>query len=94
MLNQIEQAVHGLNLLAFVYDEKPRIVEPHAVGSTGKGKPVFRAFQTNGDDGGWKLFSVDKVEDLSTLDTTFAGPRPGYALNDKYIPAMLAQLNA
>lgn len=91
----LTQAITNRQTLAFVYDDMLRIVEPHAVGYTSKGKPVLRGFQPDGDTQrglGWKLFSVDKIANLTVLDQTFAGPREGYKMGDKQIARIMAQL--
>jgi hypothetical protein len=95
MLDQVEAAILGRNLISFRYDNENRLVEPHALGITAKGKPSFRGFQPAGGthrELGWKLFSLEKVEDLTVLPLTFADPRPGYAMNDKQLPRLIAQV--
>lgn len=97
MLDLIEKAVHGRNILTFRYDGKNRFVEPHAVGLTSKGKAVFRGYQPAGDtntETGWKLFTIEKCEDLTVLPLTFDFAREGYVLGDKYIPNLMAQVDA
>jgi hypothetical protein len=98
MLNNIAAAITNKHLLAFTYDGDNRLVEPHACGHTSANKAVMRAFQTGGDSGskhvGWKLFSVDKIENFALLSMHFKEPRPGYSPNDKQIPNLLAQLDA
>lgn len=97
MLNQIEAAIHGRNLITFRYDNENRLVEPHALGRTGKGKLSFRGYQPAGGtqrELGWKLFTVEKIEDLTVLPLTFEFARPGYALNDKQLPQLIAQVDA
>lgn len=96
MLDLIASAIAARNLIAFKYDGENRLVEPHACGFTAKGKPVIRGFQPAGGTSrelGWKLFSLDKVQDLTVLPLTFAEHRPGYAMNDKQIPNLKAQLD-
>jgi hypothetical protein len=97
VLDQIAAAIAAKNCIAFSYDGLNRFVEPHACGLTARGKPVFRGFQPAGEtsrEHGWKLFSIEKIEDLQVLGLTFAEPRPGYALNDKQIPHLKAQIDA
>lgn len=95
MLDQIAAAIAAKNLITFRYDGENRLVEPHACGRTAKGKPSFRGFQPAGGthrELGWKLFTIEKIEDLTILPLTFEAPRPGYAMNDKQLPDLVAQL--
>lgn len=97
MLDQIREAVLGRNLLSFRYDGENRLVEPHALGLTGKGNLSMRGYQPAGGthrELGWKLFTVTKIEDLTVLPLTFEHARPGYALNDKQLPQLIAQVDA
>ena len=97
MLDDIERAINGRNLITFRYDGENRLVEPHALGITGKGKPSFRGYQPAGGthrELGWKLFTLEKCEDLTVLPLTFERPRDGYAMNDKQLPQLIAQLEA
>ncbi|WP_051504152.1 WYL domain-containing protein [Sphingomonas jaspsi] len=97
MIDLIEKAINGKNLISFRYDNENRLVEPHALGATSKGKMSMRGFQPAGGtqrELGWKLFTVDKIEDLTVLPLTFEEPRDGYSLNDKQLPHMVAQLDA
>jgi hypothetical protein len=97
MLDLIAAAIAARNLISFRYDGENRLVEPHACGLTAKGKAVVRGFQPAGGttrELGWKLFSVDKIEELTVLPLTFEYARPGYALGDKQIPSLTAQVNA
>ena len=94
MQDLLTAAVEDRCTLAFVYDDLVRIVEPHAVGFTSKGKLVLRGFQPDGDTQrglGWKLFTADKIQNLTTL-SPFDGPREGYKMGDKQIATILAQL--
>lgn len=95
MIELIEQAIRGRNLITFRYDNENRLVEPHAVGRTAKGKSVVRGFQPAGGTSrelGWKLFSLDKIEDFQCLRLTFSEARDGYKPDDKQIPDMAAQV--
>lgn len=89
-------AIRERRILSFNYDGLAREVEPHAVGTTSKGKLVLRGFQPDGETQrglGWKLFTVDKIEDLFVRAATFAGPRDGYRMGDKQIANILEQLH-
>jgi hypothetical protein len=97
MIDQIKSAIFDKRLISFRYDNENRLVEPHALGYTSKGKLSFRGYQPAGGthrELGWKLFTADKVEDLTVLPLTFDKPRDGYALNDKQLPQLVAQVDA
>lgn len=89
-------AVAAGHPVSFNYDGKLRIVEVHAVGLNSKGEPVFRGYQTGGEASRplptWTLFSLNKVSGLSLGLTPSRAPREGYAMNDKQIATMLAQI--
>lgn len=86
---EICAAIHGHRLLGFTYRAMARTVQPYAYGVDAGGHPVLRAYQVAGESHtgvpAWKLFRVEEVTDLRTLDETFAEPREGYMRND---PAM------
>lgn len=95
MLDQIVQAIADRRLITFRYDGENRLVEPHACGFTAKGKASFRGYQPAGGthrELGWKLFTLAKCEDLTVLPLTFAEPRDGYAMNDRQLPELVAQV--
>jgi hypothetical protein len=84
MFDQIKQAIFAKNLLSFRYDGENRLVEPHALGYTAKGKLSLRGYQPAGGthrELGWKLFTLEYA-------------RPGYALGDKQLPSLVAQVDA
>jgi predicted DNA-binding transcriptional regulator YafY len=95
-LKQVEDAVKDRKVLAFDYDGKPRLVEPHAVGTNKKGDSVLRGFQVTGDSAtnstAWKLFTLEKIENLSVVALTSQAPRPGYKAGDKAMVTILAEL--
>lgn len=66
---QIKTAILNKQLLSFIYDGYPRVVEPHTYGLDKKGHPALRAYQIKGgsDSGeyiGWKIFHVDEIRNL------------------------------
>ena len=87
------QAAEARSVLRFVYDDKPRDVEIHAVGNTAKGELIIRGWQTNADPPAWKLFKAEKIFDL-TVDFSVVNeaPRPGYKAGDKAMAEILFQL--
>jgi hypothetical protein len=98
MENQtISQAIGGRNLLSFSYHGLPRVVEPHAYGTSTRGNDVIRCFQIGGESEsgeafGWKLMLVDEIEQLTVLEARFAGPRDGYKQGDRGMSRIYRQL--
>ena len=93
----IEKAIHGRQLLSFVYDGYRRTVEPHTYGTDAKGHLALRAYQVGGgsDSGehvGWKLFHVHEMLGLTVQPQSFANPRPGYKRGDKAFAKITAEL--
>lgn len=92
----LSAAVNDRQILAFDYDGKPRLVEPHALGLNKKDQLVLRAFQVTGDSAtasqAWKLFTVDKMENLSSVALASQAPRPGYKAGDRAMSTILAEL--
>ncbi len=83
---QICAAIRSKRHLLFNYDGLPREVEPHAHGTSSKGKEVVRGFQTNGQSSsgplGWRLWDVAKMRSLRVANSTFANARPDYVRGD------------
>lgn len=94
--SNLQQAVNQRQLLTFTYDDKLRVVEPHAYGIDKHGDQVIRAFQVDGESAttrsSWKLFKVNRMVDARIVEGTSAAPRPGYKPGDKVMLTILAQL--
>ncbi|WP_200232272.1 WYL domain-containing protein [Rubrivivax gelatinosus] len=93
----IASAIHGRNLLTFIYDGYRRTVEPHTLGVDAKGHTALRAFQVtggseSGEHIGWKLFHASEMHSIAIQPQTFSGPRPGYKQGDKAFASIKAQL--
>jgi hypothetical protein len=93
VIDTLTYALNNSFTVSFLYDDKPRTVEIHAVGKTSKGD-VLRGFQVAGESSRplptWALYSLDKITDLSVNKSY--GPRPGYAMHDKQLVEIYAQL--
>lgn len=96
MNNRIENAVSQMKCLEFMYEGYPRIVEPHCFGISNKGNFIIRAFQIGGTSSsgklGWRLFDVEKIENLIILDEYFPTTRPGYTRGDKNMKRIIIEL--
>ena len=91
----IFSAVSGQTLLKIQYADDPsaRIIEPHAYGINTDGAELLRAYQTSGpsesgNSTGWKLFRVDRIQNVGTLKARFS-PRPDFQQDD---PAMTQEI--
>lgn len=86
-------AIQDQRVLEFLYKGKSRVVEPHALGITKKGKNILCAWQLSGASGvGWRDFEVAKISSLSVANARFAGPRAGYKRNDQTLQRIICQL--
>ncbi len=93
----IMTAIKNKSILEFYYKGHIRIVEPHAYGITSKGNELLRAYQIDGtSDTGkvpdWRLFSVNKIENLSTTQDKFRNTRPGYKTGDSAIDEIYCEI--
>jgi len=73
-------AINTRHQIAFIYQGKPRVVEPHDYGMQ-NGKARLLSYQTGGQSGSgrlpdWRWFDVAKMSDFKALDETFPGNRP------------------
>lgn len=96
MLNAIIDAINNTQIISFNYDGLPRIVEPHAIGTSRTGKQVLRCYQTEGGHvtagHDWDLCDLDKIVNLKSTGRNFIGPRPGYRRGDAHMTQIFAQL--
>ena len=82
--------------VSFVYDDKQRVVEIHAIGfSTKDGSVIMRGYQVAGEASrplpAWSLFTVEKMDALQIGFIDSEAPRPGYKENDKQMSSIIAQ---
>jgi hypothetical protein len=78
--------------LRFVYNGKPRLVEPQCYGIGTRGTELLRGHQLEGGTQREPLFDVAKIENLFVLDETFTRPGPNYTKNDSAMQRIHAQL--
>lgn len=83
----ITDAIQNRLVLEIDYPPGRRKIEPHAHGESKDGNELLRAFQTegaseSGEHVNWKLFRVDRIQQLVETGETFSGPRPGYKRGD------------
>ena len=86
MDRQICAAIASKRHIVFSYDGLPREIEPHAHGTSSKGKEVVKGFQTDGQSSsgplGWRLWDVGKMESFRVSESEFSDMRPGYVRGD------------
>lgn len=97
---KIETLTEGLNnslAVSFVYDDKARIVEVHAIGvSTKDGSILMRGYQVAGESSRplpcWALFNLDKIGALTSTFVDSEAPRSGYKMGDKQMSNIIAEI--
>lgn len=87
MENVIKSAIQNKQLLEFMYKDEIRIVEPYTFGVSRKGNDVLSAYQIDGestssDELGWRLFTLEKMNDLKALESKFTQVRSEYNSED------------
>lgn len=83
-VNQIIcDAIELRKVIQFDYILGYRTAEPYCYGISRKGNELLRAFHTScscysefGDPVHWKLFTVEKMSDITITDEEFHGGRP------------------
>lgn len=93
-------ALVGKHPVQFVYDEKIRVVEVHAIGASTKDEAtVVRGYQIDGESSRpvpcWALFRLEGISDIIILDDRESGaPRiaEGYKSGDKQMNPVYVQL--
>lgn len=84
------RAIRERRILRVVYPPGERLIEPYAIGFTGRGHIVVRAWQregvsATGDFEGLKLMRLDRFETAEPTMLHFFGPRSEFKPED---PAM------
>ncbi|MBK8945395.1 MAG: hypothetical protein IPM32_09015 [Ignavibacteriae bacterium] len=96
MNSLICDAIRNKKLLQYYYNGGTRVVEPHCHGVTTAANEGLRAFQVSGysESGklGWKMFDLGNANNITKLDETFDGPRPGYRKGDKGMSHIYSEL--
>ena len=78
-------AIAQLHTLEFVYDGKPRVVEPYCHGTSTKGLEQVRAIQVGGQGSGFgfgKQWTIGKMVGLRMTERTFVPDDPNYNPDD------------
>jgi hypothetical protein len=84
--DRLRFAIQHRRLIQFIYHRAQRIAEPHDYGVSGD-RIRLLAFQVRGRSRGplpgWRMFDVDRMEELVVLDETFRGSRGGRGQSHK-----------
>lgn len=96
MNQEIINAIENQLIVEFYYENELRVVEPHCYGITTTGNEGLRAYQIDGYSSsgklGWKMYDLEKAEDLVITEDSFDGPRAGYKRGDKGMDEIYAEL--
>jgi predicted DNA-binding transcriptional regulator YafY len=76
------KAIDERRLLQITYEQKIRLLEPHAYGIDDEDHELLRAWQLSPLPDDWRTFRVDKANYIAITYTRFFQPRPGYKRND------------
>lgn len=85
------EAIQTKRRISFIYNDKPRVVEPQCYGIGTKGTELLRAHQLEGGTEREPLFDVSKIQQIETLGT-FSKPGPHYKRNDSAMKIIFVQL--
>lgn len=89
-------AIGDKRIVEMTYDGHRRIVEPHAYGTSRRGNPVVRAYQTQGGHvtpgHDWCFFLEGKMQDVQDTGRRFQNPRPLYRRGDKHMTQIFSQV--
>jgi len=96
MNTEIAAAIGTHTRLTIWYSGGARLIEPHAYGTSQKGKELLKAFQLSGHSlsgrpTGWKTFRADKITAILPSDEIFS-PQPGWTPTDTTMFTTLATL--
>ncbi|MBV6645539.1 MAG: hypothetical protein KI790_08830 [Cyclobacteriaceae bacterium] len=83
MKEDICRAISFKQVIAFVYDDHPRVVEPYCLGMTNLNNTVLAAFQIQGSSRSgtipnWRMFQLDRVKHLEVVPELRFEVRPDY----------------
>ena len=90
-------AIGRRNLMMFGYRGTVRVVEPHLYGRTTAGNEALSAWMRAGwsrtdPEGGWRMFRLDELTDLSVLPELFSGARPDFNPSDRHFSEVFCRV--
>lgn len=93
----LASAIQNRQVISFMYDGLPRVVQPATYGRTSTGKLTLRGCQTGGQSRRnsipcWELYSEAKIVDLASTGATFeAFAKGGYTRGDSGFVQIIAE---
>jgi hypothetical protein len=93
---QLVRATLDHEVVAFRYDGRHRVVEPHLVALHGAGDVILVGYQTGGesrqgDVPGWRTFIISEIDDLAAAGRRFAAARPDFNPVDRELLEIFAR---
>lgn len=94
----IIQAMKDQKVISCTYNGLPRLIEAHAIGKLVRNKRIgVRVYQVGGesqshDDPYWRLFYVDRMQDVVITNERARAPRHGYKKGDKAMRKIYYQI--
>lgn len=91
----IVEAITGRRLLAFDYQGRSRLAEPHTFGIDRRKRMLLCAYQVECDavsKPGWRFFFVEQMANARVDHARFAAPRPDYLRGDGAFASITAEL--
>lgn len=96
MNQEIINAIENQLVVEFYYVNELRVVEPHCYGITTAGNEGLRAYQIDGYSSsgklGWKMYNLEKAEDIIITEDSFDRPRADYRRGDKGMDNIYTEL--
>ena len=97
MLETIKNAIKNRQYISLTYDQKPRVVQPTAVGETSAGKKLLIGYQTEGEHKNtghdWISCDLTKISDLQVCkDKFFLENPPNYQKGHKSLKKIFVEL--
>lgn len=78
---------HSLVKIKYLDDDSERLLEPYTLGINKKGNWALRGYQLegpskSGNPEGWKMFRLDRIENIENTPTMYSPNRNGYNKKD------------
>lgn len=97
MKDTICSAIRNNKILEFYYDGYYRVVEPFTFGISARDNEILSAFQVGGESRSgnrptWRLFDLEKIEDIQISNEHFDGNREGYRRGDSRMDRIYCEI--
>jgi len=93
----LTSAIHQRQVISFVYDGMPRVVQPATYGQSTTGKLTLRGCQVDGASSRntvpcWELYTEEKMVDAAPTDAVFETfALSGYTRGDSAFASIIAE---